>query len=446
MSITSANMKLRSVWLISGIVVLVALAWRVGSTAVAKPLLDPIPPANAPDWSEPELISFENFSAYLPRVVTSPVDDTVLVVFTLQTGALPTTTDPYYMISRDKGQSWATPFAQAIYVSAGARSLEVNAAIGTDGKAHAVWIENLALVYSHEDNWGNAPTLISSGGSIGATNPILVATGSNILDVVWSEVDTSGSFDVKHARSVDGGATWNIRSNVAATALREDQAMLAIDPANPNRLHIVYESGPSLQRSVFYTQGTIQGSSVSWSAPIQLSADNSKDQRPDLALRGPQILVTYTHIDTYDGSDYQLVFGIGCAQNCTQRSSWGNTHNLSGTYLTVNETLPFFIMPTMAQLFGCHFVYYHGVNTQLSVNERLYGVNSCANWHVGGTETLTPVTSRAINPDVAAHADGWLYMAYELYRPETDKTVVQFIRGLVPEPGFALYLPVIVRN
>ncbi len=446
MPIMSAKMTLRRVWFMLGIVVLVALASRAGSTAVAEPFLDPIPPANAPDWAEPVLVSFENFSAYLPKVVTSPVDDTVLVVFTLQTGVLPTTTDPYYMISRDKGQSWETAFPQAIYVSAGVRSLEVNAAIGADGKAHAVWIENLALVYSHEDNWGDAPTLISSGGTVGATDPVLVVTGANILDLVWSEVDTGGSFDVKHARSVDGGATWNIFSNVAATALREDQAVLAIDPVNPNRLHVVYESGPSLQRSIFYTQGTVQGSSVSWSAPVQLSADNSKDQQPNLALRGPQILVTYTHIDTFDGSDYQLVYGIGCAQNCTQRSSWGNTRNLSGTYLTVNETLPFFIVPTIAQVFGCHYVYYHGVNTELSVNERIYGVNSCAGWHVGGTETLTPVNSRVINPDVAAHPDGWLYMVYELYLPDINRTVVQFLRGLAPEPSFALYLPIVFRN
>lgn len=436
---------LKFVLLVVGFVSLTIILGMSRLTAVANVLIDPNPPANAPDWSDEVLVSTETQNAFLPHITLSSVDDQVLIVYPLQLNNQPSSTDPYYVLSPDKGENWS-PVPQPIYTSSGVPSIQVNAAFGPDGQAHVVWVEGLSLAYSRQDNWGSVPQLLSIiADGAGATDAVISVSGENVIDVVWSEAKGVGvSFDVKHTRSIDGGETWwTDASTIANTAVREDRPALVVDPSDSNKLHVVYEAGASNQRTIYYTQGTVQGNSATWTAPVQISPMDSNDREPDLLVNGSRISVVYTHIDTFDTEDFQLVYYVSCHQNCTEAAGWAGTTNISGPYLTVNETLPFYITTTFAEVYGCKFAYYHGVNTDYSPNERIYGVNSCAGWNGGGIETVTLAGDRAINPQVAADDAGWLYMVYELYNEADGLTQIQFIRGEIPLPG--LYLPVVLK-
>ncbi|MCA9933536.1 MAG: hypothetical protein H6662_03775 [Ardenticatenaceae bacterium] len=420
------------------------------------------PPSNAPDWSVPISASLGDHSDKVPHIIASPYDDQVLIVYTSRTTDEAFSTDPWYALSTDRGETWEfggsslpSPVPQPIHTSASVESLQVNAAFDPSGEAHAVWIEEYSLFYADQDRWptGGAtlPTVVSPVASApGASDPVIEASSTQVLDVIWSEGSTGIPPDLKHARSLDGGASWStVRSNISTSEFADEFPSLVVDSNNSNRLHVVWQITEGSAGSIYYAQGTVSGSVVAWSTPIQISADASNDRQPKIVLSGSQLVVSYSHVEPIDVGgeivNYQLAYYTACSGNCTQASSWRNPENISGQFVTVNETSPFYITTAIVSVYGCKYVYYHGV-VESYVNESVLGVNSCVGWSGGGVERITePGGVWALNPSVAAHADGWVYLVYEQVDSSTppDSHQVYFMRGEVPLPG--LYLPVVLK-
>ena len=295
----------------------------------------------------------------------------------------------------------------------------------------------------------------------GAAEPAIVAASANVLDVVWSEGSGGTPPDLWHARSLDGGATWNtVRGQITDTPARENFPSVALDPANANVLHVIWEAALGNQSAIYYARGSYSGGSMTWSTPVRISPDNSKDHLPELTISGSgSLAVTYAHVipaGTIPGitEDLQELNYVRCNQNCTQRSNWSTPRNVSGPpFLDVNENYPFYVFSTMARVYGCDYVYFHGFEAGTTIPfESIAGANSCAGWKSsGGQETITvPGSAHALFPAVNSHADGWVYLAYQTAEMSGGSVVgfprVYFMRGLAPPPLFDLFLPMIQRN
>lgn len=432
-------------------------------TTKAEPAADP---TNAPAWSEPVLLSLD-LRAERPFIATSPTSDKLVVVFIGRenSSVQPNDDNPYFLQSSNQGQTWTPAFPQPIYVNNTTQSLQVSAAIDPTGKAHAVWVENFALFYAHEDDWpvgiSVLPTPISLvNDAPGAAEPAIVATSASVLDVVWSEGTGGTPPDLWHARSLDGGATWaTVRGQITNTLARENFPSVIPDPNNANVLHVIWEAAQGNQSSIFYARGAYSGGSMTWSTPVQISPDDSKDHLPELTVQASGALaVVYAHVvpgGTIPGieDDLQELNYVRCSQNCTQRSSWSAPQNVSGPpFLDVNENYPFYVFSTMFNVYGCDYVYFHGFEAATAVPfESISGTNRCANWKSGGMETITiPGLAHGLFPAASVHADGMAYLAYQAAEMSNGSVVsypkVYFMRGQVPLPTFARFLPMIRRN
>jgi len=249
---------------------------------------------------------------------------------------------------------------------------------------------------------------------------------------------------------LDGGASWNtVHGDISTSEFADEFPSLVVDPVNINKLHVVWQLTEGSTGSIYYSQGTVSGNTVTWSTPIQISANDSKDRQPEMILVGSDLAVSYSHVEPVDVGgnivNYQFTYYTSCSGNCTQASSWRFPQNISGQFVTVNEASPFYITTSITSVYGCKYVYYHGV-VQGYVNERVLGVNSCVGWNGGGIEEITnPWEVWALNPSVASDEDGWMYMVYEQVESSAppDLHQVYFIRGQVPQPG--LFLPVVFK-
>lgn len=383
-----------------------------------------VAPPRAPDWSEPQLVSQE--SAVEPKVAASPQEESqeVLIAYNKRFGS-GGNYDPYYMRSTDNGLNWTVPAPIHDSPTPENNSVEVDIVFSGDGVAHAMWVENRALAYAPESLWptnntSNPPVYISSPQfPPGAASPILIATGESILDVIWSEGDGVNP-NIHHARSSDGGSSWPINGVVGNTPPESRVPALAVSPTNSNLLYAVWEeqiAGTVLTSTavIQFSQGTISGNNVTWSVPITISAEignNITFEQPEITANHQGLHVTYSYRDLED--DVQLIFYVRCSSGCTLPGNWSGATNIGGQFVKVNGALPFYAITTMVNYGFCVQVYYHGVNPDLlQENEQIWGVNNCDNWSGGGIDAITdPVTTRAVNPNMAVGSGGWIYMVY----------------------------------
>lgn len=443
------------------IAILAVLSFVLHQAVTAAPTA---PPAHAPSWSAPQLVSLESQSAVEPKVAADPVagSQEVLIAFNQRFGS-GGNNDPYFVRSTDNGQTWSFPAPIHNSPSQASNSTEVTVAYDNSGKAHAVWVEAEALAYAPETSWPtdnttNQPFLISQPGSApGAAAPLLVATEGNILDVIWSEGSNGESPNIYHARSTNGGASWPIKGVIRDTPAESRVPSLAVSPSNSNRLYAVWEEqvpGSVLTSTyaIHFSQGTVNGATVSWTTPIIISPgegeiENVSYEQPEIIATSQGLHVTFSYHDR--DNELQLVYYLRCSSmNCAQAGSWSGPTNVGGQFVKVNGTLPFYVVSSMVRYGPCVQVYYHGVEPDLAEgNEQIWGVNNCDSWSGGGIDEVTPFDERSVNPNMTLTPNGWIYLVYSKV-VSSELLQIYFVSSYDETAATfeGVFLPIIFRN
>ncbi len=114
----------------------------------------------------------------------------------------------YFFRSDDGGKTWT----QSVPVeSAPVRNPHYSIADGTLYLVYAGSIFSPEIQFVRSDDSGatwSAPVGVSSGAGVHSQLPRLAIDGDGALHAIWED-DREGHYQVYHARSVDGGATWS---------------------------------------------------------------------------------------------------------------------------------------------------------------------------------------------------------------------------------------------
>ncbi len=396
----------------------------------------------APQWegSAPgqRISTGATFGADRPSLVAGANGNLLISFNRFTTGAGTGVPDPYYSRSTDYGVTWSTP--APIFISPGVDSIQTSLAY-SGGVAHAVWVEDIQLVYARESSWPGITQVISSPAfDPGALHPQIVASGSSTLDIVWSEGSASTPA-IHHARSTNNGVSW-IASTVPATPYNSEHPNLTVDGSG--KLHLVWEESLLSSFEIYYSQGTPNGNSVSWSTPIIISSGDTLARRPLVSIRGTTVQVAYTR---RVANNQQWIMMTSCSTACTGQSSWAAPINASGQVIGVNSTDPTVLVVDIAQLGVCSFFYFHGTQPvgppPYNEDEVITGVNSCEGWG-GPRDYTTEIGVRSLYPNLAIDSDH-IHLAYE----QVDQGERQIYARRAELPAVAnptTYLPIISRR
>ena len=372
---------------------------------------------HAPNWVGPSIPIFSDQDVFVresrPYIYVAPNGTKLLAVYNRQIGAS-NDRDPYFSRSINYGQTWSTP--APIYSSPGAanNSLEVNLAIDDSGTGHAVWVESDAtLLYLSEPDWDvNSPTMIATA-DIEVSSPQIVAAGT-VLHIIWTATNFSpGLPQVFHRQSMDGGASWSTETVISPNAPQATPVHVAVD--NSGNLNVVWEQLSDidpLMTYIYYTKGTVSGSTVSWSDAVRIGdveATNRSARRPRILVENSNLHVAFT---AYSSDDAQWIHYVSCSTNCEDDLEWSADINVSGTAVGINANVPKYITSDIFQISECIYVYFHGIDDMISTNELIMGVNSCDNWSSSGRDnSISDPQNQALHVSVAA-IDEFVQLVY----------------------------------
>lgn len=406
---------------------------------------EPAAPETSPEWMNPTMVSTNSpYGAKRPFMAAAPNGKTIMIVYNRQMSGNDNDRDPYYSLSTNNGNTWSS--SAAIHNSPGTSSdsVKVNVVFDSTNKAHAVWTEDLDLKYAGQNSWptnngGNPPQTLSSPTlSPGASDAVIVASGNNTLDVVWSEPDSGGAVQINHARSTNGGASWPIKGPVADTPPTSRVPAVAVEAGV---IHVVWEENEIPNSVIYYARSTsITSSSVTWSAPVPIS-DQSNPQanarQPRIIADGNTLHVSFTD---YISQNSQSVHHLQCSAQCTTPGNWSNpsSNPVSGQLVGANANSPYDVFGDLAQHGRCTYLYFHGTTT--TNNEIILGVNSCDGWTGSARDEVTTTQTQSLAPNLAGHNDWWLYLTFEAGTADGIHQIY-FVRN---KPG--LYLPVIQKR
>lgn len=431
------KLSIRFGWLVYLLMGLVVLA-SVPAFATPQNILD------APAWETPlpgQLISAgATFGADRPVIHYAPNGElmTVFNRYTISTSnGRP---DPYYSISSDDGENWSNP--QPIYVSPTIDSLFLNFAYTSNNTAHAIWVEDQSLWYSRRPTGGSwlvTPQIIWPAVSFtGVSNPKIISSGTNTLDIVWWEQDFT--YLIKHARSTNGGQTW-IYSDIPN--ISEFNRSLTPDVAvdQTGKLHVVWEEETLAGASeIYYTRGTQSGSSVSWTNPIKISGTVTISHIPKIIFVDGVLHVIFTESLSYDN---QWIRYTECVTNCTTAGNWETPTQISGQTAGVNNPKSGYLVADIVAFGNCTYVYFHGTQpfTEPPFNEEelVFGVNGCDDWGLN-RDLVTENGARSLYP-ILTFDNGWAHLVYE--QIDVTNTQVYHLRGTVTAFNPNTYLPII---
>jgi len=116
--------------------------------------------------------------------------------------------------------------------------------------------------------------------------PSLALDPANNIYIVWTDA-RSGNNDVYFAKSVNGGQTFsaNLRVNDVTTN-SQSEPDLAVDPANPHLVHVVWTDtrSPILGPDIFYANSTDGGLSFNPSIRVNDDVTSTEQGQPAIAV------------------------------------------------------------------------------------------------------------------------------------------------------------------
>ncbi len=411
--------------LLLGLTILVyQLMAGAAATAVASPS-SPAAPNNASEWKTP--ITITNMTnapngASGAVVKASPDGETVMVAFNWERDD--TANDPYYRRSLDRGETWS-PVTPIVSSTVQARAVHLD--YGSTGIAHAVWIsgtENAGLIYSREsspnsDTWTAPIALVAAGKDPGVTNPYIVASNNNRVDIVWAEGDSTlpdPDPNIYHARSNDGGSSWpvGLQGIITSTNFLSQFPAMVVEP--DGTIHVVYQNDdnlifdpppPRFAGTIYYVQGNETAGSIQWSSPVPISTvDDARE--PEITIINGVLHVVYTDfVDT----DTEYLYHTKCKSQCTTENGWHSSGQVSGQLVGANGVEPLNIVSSLVHRGNCAIAYFHGIAQ--GSDEQIMGTNSCSGWDAGPRDYVTQADVQSINPSLAVQNDWWLYLTYE---------------------------------
>jgi hypothetical protein len=423
---------------------------------------------HAPDWdsSTPMLISGTGAPnvADRPYIDVAPNGTKLIIVYNRRMSAEEDDTDPYFRRSINGGQTWSSPAPIYTSLSDEFQSLEINLEIDGNGIGHAVWREVVrtnpsspvfTIMYSKEPNWGNnTPTIIDEAG-ISASSPKIISSSNNTLDIIWTAFDFVDGANVFHKRSTNGGNTWSAEEAISPSDVETFFPDIAVD--NTGHLHVVWEQdyidGSNTGAYIYYTMGTVSGSSINWSNPIRIgdvSADpdgNGPIEEHDLSARRPTILAAdgrlHVAFTTHWQDASQWVYYVTCSSTCQNIQNWSDAMSFSGAIVGVNANSPKNIVSDIFSGRGCIYIYFHGIDSTLQNNELILGVNSCDNWWELGRDQVTQPQLQSLHTS-SVLTEEFIHMVYEQTGNQGSTRQIYYRRGL--PPPFTLYLPFAVKD
>jgi hypothetical protein len=169
---------------------------------------------------------------------------------------------------------------------------------------------------------------------------------------------------------------------------------------------------------IYYTQGIISGSTVSWSTPLRIftGTTTNSGRLPQIISKNNQIQVAFTNVIA---TNQQAVLYKECSANCTALPGWSAGSSISGEYVGENTAISFFLHSDMVYDSPAQttYVYFHGYKPDVDTTEIILGVNSCDSWAASVRDELRMSPLRAIYPSIAvgqnAAGDGLIQLAYE---------------------------------
>lgn len=375
--------------------------------------------------------------AKLP-VVDATGEETVMVAFILQESASSNDTDPHYRVSTNNGASWGGILP--INNNASTQTQVLDVIYDRNGVAHAVWIEEqtnvaVSLKYDNSNDWANNTPFTLDIADPNQSQLIeqvsIYASGSNTLDVVWTEAD-GATTSVIHRRSTNGGSSWSSPATIHSSNTLSLSPDVAVD--NNGIIHAVWEEG-FLTAEIFYSQ---KASSISsWSTPIPISDRSFAVNGIEATIIIDNNIVHVAYADNVQPNQ-QYAHHLQCSANCTTLNNWSNPIGLnpvSGSAVDVHASFPFNVIPTMVQLGSCTMIYFHGIRT--GTNEQILGTNSCNSWSSGPRDIVTETNVRSIHPNMTTLNNWFVYLVYE---DASSTRQILFTRN---DP--AIFLPVILR-
>ncbi len=433
---------IRAIFYIGGLLAIgLAISWKsVGAWKGAGAQNGEFPP----NWQLP--LPGKPFSQGAPFGIDQPVvavagANTLVAAFnwhlSSSTGGLP---DPYYSVSTNNGNSWGAPVK--IFQSPNIESLQVQIASAGDGLVHAVWVEDINLMYvtgtvsGNMINWSSPITLAEPDFDPGVSDPAIVARGGNAVDIFWAESDPFEP-NIMHKRRQANGSWLNSETIVETD---NSSALPAFAPDAQGGLHLVYEEKFA---EIHYSAGTEQpNGQFSWSAPVSLataySPGVSKRQPTITILKNGALVVGYNQ---YASVSEQSALTLDCAANCQQAANWSAPVPAYSQSMTLGATsFAPFITPHLISVENCAYIFFHGIKSG-ETKELMFNSNSCDNWSAN-VQQISLSTMQSVHPFVVVEGTT-AHLSYALVN--SNKGFGHYLRAELPVASPQIFLPYIVK-
>ncbi len=240
-------------------------------------------------WSAPVNLSYAYINAYTPKVAIS--GSTVIATWTLNTPRISVQTAR----SIDGGEHWGTPVSLS-WNGSSANNPQVAISGST---ALITWWQSdgqNARVYCTSSTTGGAswsmPIQLSGSGQDAQDQQ--VAIDGNTILVGWARSNGSRSV-VQAVTSADGGEHWGAVVNLSSAFNNAYLPQLALSGSTAAAAWDELSGGKYIVRSA-----TSTNSGVLWNPAVDLSSSTQDSVRPQVAVSGNNVAVTWYQIRTYD--------------------------------------------------------------------------------------------------------------------------------------------------
>lgn len=189
------------------------------------------------------------------------------------------------------GAEPATPSAiRALPSPAGVLSGEPSLSTGADGSVHLTWIEpaadsQRAVRYARleGDTWSTPSTIVARNDLFvnWADFPSVISSRNGMLTVHWLQRSAPGkySYDIRVARSTDGGATWSAGELLNRDGKAAEHGFLSFWPASDSTVEAAWLDGRDMVGDHGGAHGTMQVATTTLHADGSLGVEEFLDNR-----------------------------------------------------------------------------------------------------------------------------------------------------------------------
>ena len=241
-------------------------------------------------WSNPFDITSGAYEQY-DQSIAIDSSNNIHIVWSGQSSTTPNYHQIRYTKSTDRGNTWNIPVN---ITSEYYEQFNPSIAIDSFNNIHIVWNGytpaypwKLQIRYTKSIDGGNTwstPTEITSE-DYSQYVPTIGIDSSNTLHIVWEGYSPSSPncTQIRYAKSIDGGNTWSIPTEITSENYSHFSPSMAIDSSN--NIHIVwngYSPASPNYTQVRYAKSIDRGST--WSNPTEITSDDYGQYGPTIGI------------------------------------------------------------------------------------------------------------------------------------------------------------------